>query len=263
MQAPEVRPVLAIAGSVYLLSTVAFCLCCVVIGARLLLLSRRTGGVPERLLGLGLGLTGGLGYGVLIAVSLTRQALGEAAYPAFTVAGALGKLLHDLGVCAVLAFVVHVFRPGAAWARALVAAMIAAMALGYAGYTLAGGFAHGRPEGFWYWLEFAPIGTYQVWAAAEALLYYRMMLRRRALGLADPLVANRFLCWGVGSLLAVAAIWTVSVPALLGLPLGEQQRVAPFTLSLTAVWGIGCVAAYWLAFFPPRWYRAGLSSTAD
>jgi hypothetical protein len=254
--------VLALAGSVYLLSTIAFCLCCVAIGVRLLLLSRRTGGVPERLLGLGLGLTGGLGYGILIAVTLTRQALGEAPHPAFTAAGALGKLLHDLGVCAVLAFIVQVFRPGAAWARALAAAMIAAMAVGYAGYALGGGFAHGRSEGFWYWLEFVPIGTYQMWAAAEALLYHGMMQRRTALGLADPLVTNRFLCWGLGSLLAVAAIWTVSVPALLGLPLLEQQRVAPFTLSLTAVWGIGCVAAYWLAFFPPRWYRERLAAAA-
>jgi hypothetical protein len=254
--------VLALAGSVYLLSTVAFCSCCVAIGVRLLLLSRRTGGVPERLLGLGLGLTGGLGYGILIAVSLTRQALGEAPDPLLTAAGALGKALHDLGVVAVLAFVVHVFRPGAAWARALAAAMAGAMALGYAGYGLAGGFAHGRPEGFWYWLEFAPIGTYQIWAAGEALAYHGMMRRRRALGLADPLVANRFLCWGVGSLLAVAAIWTVSVPALLGLPLAEQQRIAPVTLLLTAVWGTGCVAAYGLAFFPPRWYRERLAPAA-
>jgi hypothetical protein len=253
---------MALAGSVYLLSTAAFCICCLAIGVRLLLLSRRTGGAPERLLGLGVGLTGGLGYGVLIAVSLIRQALGEAPHPLLTVAGALAKALHDLGVCAVLGFVVQVFRPGAAWARALAAAMIAALAVGYAGYALGGGFVHGRPEGFWYWLEFAPIGTYQMWAAGESLLYHRLMRRRRALGLADPLVTARFLCWGTGSLLAVAAIWTVSWPALLGLPLEEQRHVAPITLSLTAVWGTACVAAYWLAFFPPAWYRARLQQAA-
>ncbi len=251
---------MAIVGSLYLVSTAAFCLCCVAIGVRLHLLARRTGGRPERLLGTGLGLTGGLGYGILIAVTLSRQALGESAL--MTAAGALGKALHDLGVVAMIAFVLTVFRPGAAWARALGGAMVAALVAGYVGNAATGGFVHGRPEGFWYWLGFATIGTYPVWIAAESLLYYDLMRRRRALGLADPLIANRFLLWGVGALFSVAAIWTVSLPAILGLPLEEQRRLSPLVLSITAVWGIGAIASYWLTFFPPAWYRARLGAPA-
>ena len=37
-----------------------------------------------------------------------------------------------------------------------------------------------------------------LWGAAESLRYFSMMRRRAKLGLADPLVTNRFLLWGLG-----------------------------------------------------------------
>jgi len=245
----------ALAGSLYLISTAAFCLFCLAIGVRLQLLARRTGASPERLLGLGLGLTGGVGYGILIAVSLARQAVGDAPAPALVFWGLVGKGIHDLGVVAMLAFIVTVFRPGVSWARGLAGAMIAVLAVGYLGNALTGGFASMR-LGFWYWVGFAVIGTYPMWAAAEAFRYHGLMRKRRAIGLADPILVNRFLLWGVASLFSVAAIWTISLPAILGLPLAEQQRVAPASMSLTGLWGIGAISAYWLTFFPPAWYRA-------
>jgi hypothetical protein len=251
-----------LAGSLYLVSTIAFCLICLAIGGRLVWLSRRGGRRAERMLGLGIGLTGGVGYGILIAVALTRQASGLEERALLTVAVALGKAAHDVGVACVLGFVLQVFRPGVAWAQALARGMIAVLAVGYLGYALGGGFSHGRPEGFWYWVEFATIGTYPLWASYESLAYYRRMRRRRALGLADPLVANRFLVWGIAFLLTFAAIWTVTFPALLGLSPEEQQRVSPFSLLLTAVWGTGSVGAQWLTFFPPRWYRAWMKGEA-
>jgi len=245
----------ALAGSLYLISTAAFCLFCLAIGVRLQLLARRTGASPERLLGLGLGLTGGVGYGILIAVSLARQAVGDAPAPALVFWGLVGKGIHDLGVVAMLAFIVTVFRPGVSWARGLAGAMIAVLAVGYLGNALTGGFASMR-LGFWYWVGFSVIGSYPMWAAAEAFRYHGLMRKRRAIGLADPILVNRFLLWGVASLFSVAAIWTISLPAILGLPLAEQQRVAPASMSLTGLWGIGAISAYWLTFFPPAWYRA-------
>jgi hypothetical protein len=250
----------ALAGSLYLISTAVFCFVCLAIGVRLLALAGRTGARPERLLGLGLGLTGGVGYGALIALALVRQAHPGVDHAAFTWAGALAKLAHDVGVLCVIAFVLTVFRPREAWARALAGAMALLLCAGYAGYGLGGHFAHGRPEGFWYWLEFSAIGTYQVWGAAEAFLYWARMRRRRAHGLGDPAVENRFLLWGLASLFAVAAIWTISWPALRGLPIGEQQQLAPGFMLVTAVWGIAAIGAYWLTFFPPRWYRARLAA---
>lgn len=243
----------ALAGSLYLVFTFAFVGVTLAIGARLLVLARSTGGRPELLLGLGLPLTGGVGYGLLVGASLARDAGGEA--PALlAVATAVGKLAHDVGVVLILAFVVHVFRPGVAWARAVAAGAAAVMAVGFGGYALAGGLAHGRPEGFFYWLEFVVVGSYPVWVAAESFRYYVLMRRRRALGLADPVVTNRFLLWGCGSLLSLAAIWVLTLPTLVYGPRAEVSA-EPFLLA-TAVLGIGSVTAYALTFFPPRAYRA-------
>jgi len=246
----------ALAGSLYLVSTIAFCAICLVVGVRLVARSRSGDGRPELLLGTGIGLTGGVGYGLLIAVALTRLSWGQDQGPGYTFLTAFGRAVHDVGVLCVIAFVLQVFRPGVAWARGLAAVMVAALVAGYVGNGLAGGFVHGRAEGAWYWVEFATIAGYPVWASLESLAYYARMRRRRALGLADPLVTNRFLVWGIAFALTFAAIITVSFPALIGLPLAEQQRVAPVSLLLTAVWGTGSVAAQWLTFFPPRWYRA-------
>jgi hypothetical protein len=253
---------MALLGSLYLISTVAFCVLCLVIGARLLLLSRRTGGRPERLLGLGLGLTGGAGYGLLIAAALVRRSQPDLVHPLLTAMGVIGRGFHDIGVFAFLSFLLLVFRPGVAWARVMVGGMVATMAVGFTGYLLEGGFVHGRPEGFWYWLEWAPIGTYHFWGAAESFLYYGMMRRRRALGLADPIVVNRFLLWGVASVFAIGAIWTSSLLGMLDLTREEQWRLAPYTMSLTSFWGIGCISTYYLTFFPPAWYRARISAGA-
>jgi hypothetical protein len=136
------------------------------------------------------------------------------------------------------------------------------LAVGYVGNAVTGGFSRLQVQGFWYWVGFAVIGSYPMWAAFEAFRYHALMRKRRAIGLADPVVVNRFLLWGVASLFSVAAIWTISLPAILGLPLEEQQRIAPVSMSVTAVWGIGAISAYWLTFFPPAWYRARLLSGA-
>jgi hypothetical protein len=251
---------MALAGSFYLISTTAFCLFCLVIGVRLLLLSRRTGALPERLLGLGLGATGGVGYGLLIIVSLARQANGGAPSDLMTALGLVGKAIHDLGVLAMLGFILSVFRPGERWARALAGAMAVVLLVGYVGNAVTGGFSESRPQGFWYWLGFTAIGTYPMWTAAEAFRYHGLMRKRRALGLADPIVVNRFLMWGVASLFSVAAIWTISLPAMLGLALEEQLRIAPLAMSITGIWGIGAISSYWLTFFPPAWYRARIAA---
>ena len=81
-----------LAGSLYLVSTAAFSLLAIVIGLRLLALSRRTQRKPERSLGLALMLTAGLGYGTLMFAMIGRQAAGG-------VAGGLGAREHP---CAVL-----------------------------------------------------------------------------------------------------------------------------------------------------------------
>jgi hypothetical protein len=244
---------MAIAGSFYLVSTYAFVLFCMVLGVRLVRLSLRNSARPELYLGSALFLMGGVGYGILITMSFARGWFGEAGMVWIPGVSLLGKALHDVGVLCMIAFILTVFRPIETWARALAAAMAAAIVVGYVGHAFAGGFKT-ITQSAWYWLGFATIGTLPLWNATEAFLYHGQMQRRAALGLADPMVVNRFLLWGIASIFSALAVWTVSIPSLLQLPIDRQMSLAPFTLSITAIWGIGSIGSYWLAFFPPAWY---------
>jgi len=250
-----------IAGSLYLVSTIAFCLFCSAIGVRLLLLARRTGARPELLLGVGLFLTGGLGYGTLIGVALVRQALVEKKPAIVEPIGIVGKALHDIGCVAMIGFILTVFRPGERWAKLLAIAMVSALAVGNVVNAATGGFREARPVGFWYWLGFATIGTQPIWAGIEAFRYHALLRKRSALGIADPVVVNRVLLWGVASLFSAAAIWTISLPAIL-LSFEDQMRLVSSSMLLTALWGIGAITSYWFAFFPPAWYLARVRTTA-
>lgn len=246
------------AQSFHLVATLLFVLASAVVSVRLLLLARRTGEKPELLLGLGVLGTAVLGYGVLIAAAIVRG-------PEQTVATAFGpralqcagQLLHDAGVSMVVLFVLTVFRQGERWAVGLASAMIAALWLGGIGWELENRFrSAGIGNGFW-WLRYAVIWSYSLWTVVESYRYYGLMRRRVALGLADPLVANRFLLWGTGALGTALAVWSASVPYVLTLASGPALVLAwtPAIHLVTASVGVVTVAIYYLTFFPPAPYR--------
>jgi hypothetical protein len=251
----------ALAGSFYLISTVAFCLCCTVMGVRLVRLSRRTGARPELYLGCSLFLTGGVGYGLVIASAVARSQL-HVTSPWLAVAGLGGLGLHHLGVLGSMAFVVTVFRPTERWARVFAGAGVAVLWTSWVLLVLEGGALASEAGRRWYWVGFAVTGTYPFWFAFESIRYWELMRRRRALGLADPVVTNRFLLIATASILGAAAIWCAAAPGLIGLPPDEQMRVAPFFLSVTAFLGIGAMASYWHAVFPPGWYLRSYRAAA-
>jgi hypothetical protein len=242
--------------SYHLAATLAFVLASAVVSIRLLLLARCTGERPERLLGLGILGTAVLGYGVLIVAALLRGGTGTEATSGLERAlHAAGALLHDAGVSMVLLFVLAVFRPGVRWAQALAGAALLALWGGHVGWELGNGYRSTLPgNGFW-WLRYAVIWSYPLWTMVESYRYYGLLRRRQALGLADPLVTNRFLLWGSASLGTALATWTASLPYLLvdrpetALAWGPAVQVA------TATFGIVTVTLYGLTFFAPAWYR--------
>jgi hypothetical protein len=227
-----------------------------VVAVRLLLLARRSREAPELLLGLAILGTAVLGYGVLIASQILRlQATGGEVPNAAIGLSAVGKTLHDLGVGCFLVFVLKVFRPGELFARGLAAGAGTMLFFGLALGMLTGSL---RTEvvGSTAWLcEYLVIFSYPLWLTFESLRYWRLMRLRAALGLADSLVANRFLLWGVGSLFTALAIWTASAPFFfvdrpeLGLAL------APAIHIVTAITGLASISCSYLAFLPPDWYR--------
>jgi hypothetical protein len=254
---------LALAGSLYQLSTFLFAGMAGVIGVRLMRLARTSGQRPEWLLGLGLQLTACWGYGVMIASIVVRQRMGALEHPVGMAITGLGWVAHNIGVMCMLGFVVLVFRQKETWSRVLAAVMATLLWVGWILFAMQGGLIDATPKGA-YWIAFAANGTYPLWISVESFSYWRKMRRRQTLGLAEPLLVDRFRVWGISSLSAAAAIWSTNLPVWLDQPVGaiDASPVTTFSMLVTAAFGIFTVCGYWLTFFPPTWYRLRIERAA-
>jgi hypothetical protein len=225
----------------------AFFVSSLVIGGRLLLLARRTGQIPEFLMGVAtLGL-GPFGYGLsMLAYALASHSLALSA----TLMGS-ALLAMQVGAIAQYLFVWTVFRRESRWARAVIWTAIAALIAGYAGDLVENGLVNRRSGGFWLWLGSGTRAAVLGWSALESLRYHRVVRHRARLGLADPVVAAGFLLWGVGSAAAFAGALLGHVTRIL-----TGQGVAEFPLLslLVSLLGLTAAIAMWLAFLPTPAY---------
>lgn len=226
-----------------LLGFAAFTLVSFAVGFRLLWLGRQTGGIPEMAIGgsfvLGGGIAGVLGVvvpgvaGLQSAVTLPSLIVSSAAL--------------QLGVALLGYFTWHVFRRGETWAAALLGVCVTGLALSFLGKLGTGDFDPAQGGTFeWIGLSFR-VAVY-TWGLGESAREYVAAKRRCAIGLADPLVANRFLLWAVG-LGAILAVWIYSALAM------ATGRNAAGDFVAIALLGFTCAGALWLAFFPPESYR--------
>lgn len=219
------------------------------VGARLLLLARRTRQVPEAALGGGLLLIATVGHPV---AALSRSpALSDTTAGAAILA--LGLSIVSAGIVLKSVFTWRVFRAATPWAKAIPAATAAALAaivLGLAWTTVGAGTAsvHAiRPYG----LAFvAVLGLTFAWGGAESIHYWAMARRRQALGLCDPVLTNRFLLWGIAS--AAGAALCASIAAFLAV--GIVYGRSPLALGTTAAFGAVISLSWYLAFVPPARY---------
>jgi hypothetical protein len=226
------------------------------VGARLVAVARRTRGLPELAMGAGLLAIAALG---LPAVAVARLP-GLVATPAGDALFGAGLALSLGGIGHVHAFTFLVFRREETWAQALLVAVGLALAVEWmglmeasgAGATLAEILPHTRP---WAIAVVATVAVGFAWTAAESLHYHALLRRRMALGLADPVVVNRFLLWGVGGF--ATALLCVALVACLRAGLAPLAHPLPLALIATA--GVVTSAAWSLAFLPPaaylRWLR--------
>jgi hypothetical protein len=230
----------------------AFAAVGLVVGIRLIALARRTRGLPEILLAVAL-LCGGLGVGFLRVTALYAP-LSEV----LVSAAALGvHLCRGLATGAVVIMVWRVFAPGRVWASTLSGILLLGIAL-----ALVGEVREMRPPAttshplYWLWngLMMASFG----WGSWEPLRYHAMLRRRMRLGLADPVVANRILLWGIAS--GCIAIQTPVV--LANMVLGGEDRIAPWALAVLSVLSCLASATIWLAFFPPTPYLKRIAGRA-
>jgi hypothetical protein len=222
-----------------------------VVSVRLLLLARRTRGLPEALVATGLLLLGAIGYPLAIAVPMSAEQ--PSLQTAFMIAHAL---LQALGQGAIATFTWRVFRPDVGWARALVGGCLCGMA-GLAAWQTAGAGWHSfavTQQGPWSYLSVFTLIALG-WAGAEALLYHRKLALRLALGLADAVSADRIRLWSISILSAFAISALVSGMRAAGHTL-DPREMGIFLGPL----GIVSAGSMWLAFLPParylRWVEA-------
>jgi hypothetical protein len=225
------------------------------VGVRLLALHRRTGGTPELLLGTMLLLTVGLGYTLMIVASLVGGAWAGTLQTVAMVATAAGFSL-------LLAFTRRVFQPDARWARVLTVCGVLVLAA-VVTHICVQVRKHGAID-----VEKVPLrdtllltGTVTaayLWTAWESLRYHGMMRRRVKVGLADPVLADRFFLWGVMALDAAVGVGITMVAAVLQV---DSMR-SPTVMLLSSATGLGQAALLMLTFLPPRAYLSWVHSRA-
>lgn len=221
------------------------------VGTRLLMLARRTRGIPEFVVGMGFLLVGGSGYPLSAISGYGVKTVGEVLFPAY----AAGHVVTILGIFCFVLFTWKSFRPQAGWARALV------MVTGIGLFTIGSGciltFAGSDPSlpshlaaHGWNTAGYPFFSVPFAWSAIEAQLAFRASRRREAIGLGDPVVTNRFLLWSLFAFVALAM-----VAGNLFAQLSGQPVFASFVALLaTGVGSIITSAALYLAFAPPTRY---------
>ncbi len=245
----SVGVIAGLAQAVYLI--VAFAL-----AAHLLRRARRQWDLAPFLLGLNLLFAMGFGY-LLSSVGMATAMLAERPSPRLvSVLLGAGYGATIVGLFAAAIFQWRVFWPDRRWPLAVVLALVGAMIVGIVGYAASGGLATGRYEGFWAWLLVAGMIATNLWVGIEPLLYYGKLQKRIPLGLAEPLVTDRFLLWGLGSLARAAMIvlGPVSELALEHLGAEAQLSYTAVTLVVASLLGLATSVAYWLTFNPTRAY---------
>jgi hypothetical protein len=226
-------------------------------GVRVLLLARRTRQLPEIALGFSY-LVGGLfGWaltlvgGYLVTLRPEHAVLGRRMQ-------FVGLFFLSSGTLSAALFSWRVFSSKSALMAALFFFLTAVLIADYVHNVLIAGVVFPPTSMFWYWPGAMGRLACFAWMSAAALHYYDKLRRRLPLGLADPIVVNRVLLWGLaGSITLVNAIvvCTASIIDIWG-PYGPLLfLVTSITSALGALFG-------WLAFVPPRRYLRWIEARA-
>lgn len=224
----------------------SFILASLIVGARLIARSLQTRKLPEFLMGAGLFLMGGVGYPLMIAGQLDTG-LSDTARAALVAANMLCTVVGH-GCLAV--FTQRVFRHDSRPAQMAVGILIACLAGGFVYQGVIRDFlivANGDPL----LMPFQFIGIVNLlWAAVESALYYQQMKRRMRIGLAEPLLVDRFRLWALA--IGCAAV-TAGVAVAFQLA-GVNIAVSALGASVIAPLGLTTATALWFAFWPPQRY---------
>lgn len=212
------------------------------LGLRLVWQAVSLGKLAEGLLGVFLIASGG---GMGVALFGIHQHLGgdTSAFDIFT---RWGMFFLTLGMVANAEFVRRSFRPDDAWAKVLVLLLSVALFAGWyrVVFTTSYGYVtEPHPAAF------GPRLAVYLWGIFESFRTFRTHKKRMALGLADPVVVNRFLLFVTWNLLLIAAPASNAV-----LRTTNPDAVAALYKVFPIVIGSLLAVVTVLIFFPPNAY---------
>ena len=235
------KAVIAIGFGGFFLSSLA-------IGLRLVWLAYRNRELPELLIGIGILGIGPAGFAGTIFALL----LGPRHPSAGACLLAAATLAVSVGAVAAYVFNWTVFRRGDRWAKGIVGAAALLFAVCFVGRLTTGGFALPLHLDVWLHLYSIVMTGSLLWGSGESLRYYALMRRRLRIGLADPLVSNRFLLWGLGiGSAGVGSVISIAFTLVTG---SAPQEFDWITLS-NSLFGLAAAVLMWIAFLPPAPYR--------
>lgn len=190
-----------------------------------------------------------LAWGLAVLTSADGTPLGDA----------LG-ITSRVGVAAsslcMIAFTRLAFRPDGSAPLVVAWLLVGALLGGFLGGGLSGDWVGVRTDLTWMWLEQFAIAVAYGWGALEALHYHLLMRRRVAHGLAEPLVANRFLLWTVyvGGFCLSQLVYCVSLAFY-----GAVSNMDVLNAALV----VAAELAFLLAVFPPAWYARRVNAAGS
>ena len=175
-----------------------------------------------------------------------------------------------VGAGAAYVFAWKTFLPDRARARGVAVAGYACLAPGYAVEALCEGFAPVVFAGPGHWNGWTGRTAAMLGITVLSLRYWRMLRLRLRLGLADPVLTNRFLLWGVWAAcstlnyvadLASRALYWLLYDTVQPVPAHLAALVTP-TVAVTMVLGAVSAVTLFLTFFPTPAYRRFVEARA-
>jgi hypothetical protein len=225
---------------------IAFAVSSLAVGVRLLLLGRRTRAVPELAIGAGFVVGCVVGYVPETIVLSTDFMSPERESTVLAVT----QVAIRLAAVSVLIFTWYVFRVRATWAKGFAILIVVALAMSWVAFPYTRIYAQSSRDLFWYDLFAVARSLAMAWGAAESLVYYAKSRRRMRLGLAEALVTNRFLLWGIG----LSSLTLLMATTLLASAAGVDPAMSGWVL-LESFAGLVGASTLWLTFFPSKAYK--------
>lgn len=252
-------------------------LLCLMVGLRLLAMARRDGWpAPELSLAIYFLLSAFIATPPQILVyggmADPRLAVSE---PASRALLAFAMFAMAIGAGAIYVFTWKTFRPERFWAKTIVWAGCACLAIGYALEALLEGFAPVVFAGWGHWVGWAGRTAAMLGVTFESFRYWLMLRRRLRLGLADPVVTNRFFLWSIWAASATLNyVADLASRSFYWFAFGTVQPVAEHlaatvgpTIIVTMLLGTVSAVTLFLTFFPSpgyrRWIEARSANRAD